>query len=201
MPILCLDLDLQKKIPTSNNLIKLNQPNDPICKLYMWYRPGNPIHLCKDYIFTLQVWSILKQWLGLSMIDTVKMTRSLHGYWRKCQSKIDKEQRREFYGIIIYFLVERLEEAEQKNVSEPDIAANEHRQCCCAKMIQSGASWQQERMSDSSKCSFIFSFSFCFPLDCFGLGTLFLFFQGLFQSCSVCRSYGLLVGQLALAPE
>jgi hypothetical protein len=62
-----------------------------------------PTHLCKDCNFTKQVWFILKQWLGLSLIDTVPMAGSLHSYWRKCQSRFDKDQRRAFNGIIIYF--------------------------------------------------------------------------------------------------
>ena len=41
--------------------------------------------------------------LGLSLIDTVEMAGSLHSYWRKCWSRFDKDQRRAFDGIMIYF--------------------------------------------------------------------------------------------------
>jgi hypothetical protein len=106
-----------RKILTANNLIKCNWPNDPICKL-CGTDPETPTHLYKDCVFSKQVWSEIKQWLGLSVIDTVPMTRSIHTYWRKCHpakmdlqgpkafsfgAKVDKEQRKVFDGIMIYF--------------------------------------------------------------------------------------------------
>jgi hypothetical protein len=93
---------LHKKILTANNLIKRNWPNDPICKL-CGIDLETPTHLCKDCNFARQVWSIIKQWLGLSVIDSVAMAGSLHAYWRKCRAKINRDQRRMFDGYIIYF--------------------------------------------------------------------------------------------------
>jgi len=61
---------LHKKILTANNLAKRNWPNDPICKL-CGIDPETPTHLCKDCIFTKQVWTIIKRWLGPSVVDTV----------------------------------------------------------------------------------------------------------------------------------
>ena len=55
---------LHKKILTANNLPKRHWPHDPICKL-CGCEPETPTHLCKDCFFSKQVWSILKQWLGL----------------------------------------------------------------------------------------------------------------------------------------
>jgi hypothetical protein len=60
-------------------------------------------HLCKDCTFSRDVWSFIKQWFGLTAIETIGMTGSLHKYWRKCRTKIDKGQRRKFDGIVIYF--------------------------------------------------------------------------------------------------
>ena len=60
-------------------------------------------HLCKDCVFSKQVWSDLKQWLGLTAIDIVPMTCSIHSYWRKCRAKIDKDRRKTFDGIMVYF--------------------------------------------------------------------------------------------------
>ena len=93
---------LHKKILTANNLIKRNWPNDPICKLY-GIESETPTHLCKDCGFSKLVWSFIKQWCGLSMIDTIGMTGSLHNFWRKCRAKVDKEQRKPFNGVMIYF--------------------------------------------------------------------------------------------------
>jgi hypothetical protein len=50
-----------------------------------------------------KVWSFLKQWLDLSMIDTVGSNRSLHNYWRRCCANIDRSQRKVFNDIMIYF--------------------------------------------------------------------------------------------------
>jgi len=84
----------------ANNLIKRNCPNDPTCKLC-----GNeletPMHLCKDYTFSKQVWLILRSWFGLSIIDTVGVSSFLHNYWRRCHAKIDKPNKRKF--DFIYF--------------------------------------------------------------------------------------------------
>jgi hypothetical protein len=85
---------LHKKILAANNLMKRHWPNDPICKLC-----GNnletPTHLCKDCAFCKQVWSILKPWFGLSMIDTVGSNGSLHNYWHRCREKIDTAHKKD----------------------------------------------------------------------------------------------------------
>lgn len=82
---------LHRKILIANNLIRRNWPNDPVCKL-CGIDQETPTHLCKDCTFTKAVWSILKQWLGLSMIDTVGMAGSIHNYWRKCWAKMIDRQ-------------------------------------------------------------------------------------------------------------
>jgi hypothetical protein len=83
-------------------LEKRNWPNDPICKLCD-LQPETPTHLCKDCPYTQEVWTKLKNWLQLSILDTVPLTGSIHKYWRKCRIKFEKRQRRTFDGIIIYF--------------------------------------------------------------------------------------------------
>ena len=81
---------LHKKILTLNNLIKRNWPNNPICKL-RGIDPETLIHLYKDCTFSRQVWSFIKRWFNLSVIDTIGMIGSLHKYWRKCIIKTDKD--------------------------------------------------------------------------------------------------------------
>lgn len=92
---------LHKKILTANNLLRQNWPHDPVCKL-CGSEPETPTHLCKDCTFLKEVWSLIKQWFGLSAIETVGTTRSIYSYWRKCRIEIAKEQRRRFDGIVIY---------------------------------------------------------------------------------------------------
>jgi hypothetical protein len=94
---------MHKKILMANNLTKRHWPCDPICKLCRIH-PETPTHLCKDCSFTKQVWTILKSWLGLSILDTVSPNGSLHSFWRKCRAKIDKAHKRRFDGMMIYFL-------------------------------------------------------------------------------------------------
>lgn len=93
---------LHKKTLTANNLLKRHWPHDPICKL-CGNEPETPTHLCKDCDFSKQVWSFLKQWLGLSILDTVATNRSLHNHWRRCRNKIERSQRKMFDSVIIYF--------------------------------------------------------------------------------------------------
>ena len=45
----------------------------------------------------------LKQWLNLSVLNTVGMNGSLHNYWRKYCSKFQRRQRKNIDGIMIYF--------------------------------------------------------------------------------------------------
>ena len=97
---------LHKKILKANNMIKHNWSNDLACKL-CGIDPETPTHLCKDCVFAKQVWSLLKQWLGLllglSLLDSVGMMGSLHSHWRKCRTKIDREHTKTFDGVMIYF--------------------------------------------------------------------------------------------------
>jgi hypothetical protein len=93
---------LHKKILTANNLMKRNWANDPIYKL-CGMDPETPTHLCKDCTYAKQVWSYLKQWLNLYVLNSVGMNGSLHGYWRKCRAKFDRSERRKIDGVMIYF--------------------------------------------------------------------------------------------------
>ena len=56
---------LHPKILTSNNLSKRNWLHDPICKVCK-FNPETLSHLCKDYIFIKEVWSIVRNWFSLS---------------------------------------------------------------------------------------------------------------------------------------
>lgn len=93
---------LHKKILTANNLMKRHWSNDPICILCQ-QDPETPTHLCKDCIFSKQVWRFLKLWFGLSALDTVTMEGSLHNFWRKCRRKFEIPERRKIDGLFIYY--------------------------------------------------------------------------------------------------
>jgi hypothetical protein len=100
-----------QKILTANNLMKRHWPNDPICKL-CGVEPETPTHLCKDCVFSKQVWSLLKQWLQLSLLDSVATNGSLHNYWRRCLKKIEKKPKESIQRCYDIFLVEHLEGTE-----------------------------------------------------------------------------------------
>lgn len=114
---------LHKKILTANNLIKRNWPNDPICKL-CGVDLENPTHLCKDCPYSQEVWSTLKSWFGLSILNTVVDNGSLHGYWRRYRKQIDKTHKRSFDGIMIYFWSKFLEGEKQANFPKQDSSTN-----------------------------------------------------------------------------
>ena len=57
----------------------------------------------KDCVFSKQVWSFLKQWFGLSLQDSIATNGSLHNHWHRCHAKIERSQRKLFYGVMIYF--------------------------------------------------------------------------------------------------
>jgi hypothetical protein len=60
---------MHKKILTANNLFKRGWTEDTDCKLCN-RNPETPVHLCKDCPFAKEVWTILKQWLNLSVLDS-----------------------------------------------------------------------------------------------------------------------------------
>ena len=93
---------MHKKILTANNLMKRGWTDDPICKLCT-NDQETPTHLCKDCPFTKEVWELIKIWFSLTDLSSISTTGSLHNYWRRCRRKVDKNQRRRFDGIIIYF--------------------------------------------------------------------------------------------------
>jgi hypothetical protein len=88
LPRLCYTKNL-----TTNNLMKRQWPNDPICKL-CGVELETPTQLCKDCVFLKQVWPLLKQWLGLSLLYSVATNGSLHNYWCRCHKKIEKYKER-----------------------------------------------------------------------------------------------------------
>jgi hypothetical protein len=93
---------LHKKILTANNLMKRGWDNDPICKL-CGIEQETPTHLCKDCPYTKEAWENIKQGFQLLALNTVSTNGSLHQFWQKCRRKVDKNQRRKFDGIIVYF--------------------------------------------------------------------------------------------------
>ena len=93
---------IHKKILTANNLTKRGWMDDPICKLCA-NDQETPTHLCKDCPFAKEVWELIKVWFGLTDLSSINTSGSIHNYWWSCRRKVDKNQRRRFDGIIIYF--------------------------------------------------------------------------------------------------
>lgn len=115
---------LHKKILTANNLTKRNWPNGPICKL-CGIEPETPNHLCKDCPYSKQVWSQLKRWLHLSVLNSVAMMTSIHGFWRKCRAKFYKRQRKMIDGIMIYFWWNIWKERNRRTFQQKSLQANQ----------------------------------------------------------------------------
>jgi hypothetical protein len=93
---------LHKKILTANNLLKRGWTDDTECKLCNSDQE-TPVHLCKDCPFAKEVWAILKQWLNLSVLNSVNSQGTIYSFWWHCRRKVDKKQRKELDGILIYF--------------------------------------------------------------------------------------------------
>jgi hypothetical protein len=115
---------LHKKILTANNLMKRHWPNDTICKL-CGNDPETPTHLCKDCTFTKQVWSVIKSWFGLSILDTISINGSLHGYWHKCRRKVDRTHRKAFNGLMIHFWWNIWKERNRRTFQNKSLPARE----------------------------------------------------------------------------
>jgi hypothetical protein len=123
---------LHKKILTTNNLMKHGWDNDPMCKL-CWIEQETPTHLCKDCPYTKEVWEVIKLWFHLLVLNTVNTSGSLHQYWRKYRRKVDKNQRRKFDGIIIYFWWNIWKERNRQTFQQR--ALNPRQVAGCVKMI------------------------------------------------------------------
>jgi hypothetical protein len=82
--------------------MKRGWTDDPVCKLCGSHQE-TPTHLCKDFLFAKEVWELVKQWTVTTDISTVSSSGSLYKFWRRCRMKVDKNLRRNFDGIIIYF--------------------------------------------------------------------------------------------------
>ena len=98
-------------------------------------------------------WS--KQWLGLSTLNQINMPGSLHKYWRKCRAKIERNQRRSFDGIMIYFWwniwKEWIEGFFNRRIYNLD------KWQCYARMTYNNFRWLLELMSTSLSFPVVFS--------------------------------------------
>ena len=92
---------LHPEILTPNNLSKRNWLHDPICKLCK-FNPETLSHLCKDYIFIKEVWSIVRNWFNLSQLQNISQKSLFTNTRKKCREKFDKAHKASFDGILIY---------------------------------------------------------------------------------------------------
>lgn len=93
---------MDKKILIANNLLKRGWTEDTDCKLCV-NSLETPTHLFKDCPFTKEIWTIIKQWFNLTILNNVSETGSIYSFWQKCHRKFEKNAKKEFDGIIIYF--------------------------------------------------------------------------------------------------
>jgi hypothetical protein len=126
---------IHKKILTANNLAKRNWTNDPICKL-CGNEPETPAHLCKDCPYSKQVWSCLRRWLNLSVLDSVDMSGSIHRYWHKCRAKFERTQRRKIDGIMIYLWWHIWKEWNRRTFQNKALTSSQVAQLCKDDILQ-----------------------------------------------------------------
>jgi hypothetical protein len=126
---------LHKKILTANNLIKRGWTDDTDCRLC-----GNeletPVHLCKDCPFTKEVWEILKQWLQLTVIQSVNTAGSLHNHWWRCRRRFQKNERRKVDGIFIYFWWNIWKERNRRQFQQKALNPNQVATLCKDDIMQ-----------------------------------------------------------------
>ena len=103
-----------KKILTTNNLCKRNQPRDPICKLCK-VSLETPLHLCKDCPLIVEAWSIIQNWLNLSQLQNIPRNGSIYKHSSKCRAHLDKSHRTSLHPLMVC-LVDYLETTQLKNL-------------------------------------------------------------------------------------
>lgn len=69
----------------------------------MWHQAGNTNTSLQGLSFYKGSLIINKTMVGLTSLNTLNTSGSLHSYWHKCRSKVEREQRKSFDGIMIYF--------------------------------------------------------------------------------------------------
>jgi hypothetical protein len=93
---------LQNKILTADNLAKRSWPHNPACILCD-QEFETAVHLCKDCIFTKEVWMHLSRWLQFQSLPVFAQFRTISGWWRASSNAVDRTLRRTFNGIVITF--------------------------------------------------------------------------------------------------
>ena len=93
---------LQHKILTADNLAKRGWTHDQSCHLCDQEHETST-HLCKDCVFTREVWHHLSGWLHISNLPPFERFRSPYGWWRAALRKIDKLLRYQFSGLVLVF--------------------------------------------------------------------------------------------------
>jgi hypothetical protein len=126
---------MHKKILTANNLAKRNWPSDPLCKLCN-NEPETPTHLCKDCPYTQQVWTQLRRWLNLNVLDSVDTAGSIHSYWRKCRAKFDKTEKKRIDGIMIYMWWNIWKERNRRTFQQKSLTMDHVAQICKDDILQ-----------------------------------------------------------------
>ena len=90
-----------KKILTTNNLCKRNQPRDPICKLCK-VSLETPLQLC-TYRLSAHCRGvvIIQNWSNLSQLQNISRNRSLYKHSSKCGAHLDKSHRTSFHPLML----------------------------------------------------------------------------------------------------
>jgi len=93
---------LHKRILTADTLQKRGWRCNPCCSL-CHNALETPSHLCKDYVFSKQVWTVLLTWGGFAQLNNVQIQGSIYKWWKIQRNKIQKDQRRRFDGRCVFY--------------------------------------------------------------------------------------------------
>jgi hypothetical protein len=93
---------LHQRVLTADNLQKRGWPCNPICNLCN-SSPDTAVDLCKDCPFNGRVWDLIPTWAKLPFLSGVPNSYSIYAWWRRLRSLCNKDSRKTFDSLIIYF--------------------------------------------------------------------------------------------------
>jgi hypothetical protein len=94
---------LHNKVLTADNLQKRHWQCNPVCCLCN-SALETVTHLGKDCPFSRDVWDKIFIWGNCSFLRGNQTSESLYGWWRNIRGLCNRQSRRKFDGLLIYFL-------------------------------------------------------------------------------------------------
>jgi hypothetical protein len=93
---------LHNKVLTADNLQKRHWQCNPVCCLCN-SALETVTHLCKDCPFSREVWNKILIWGNCSFLGGNQTSESLYDWWRNLRGLCNRQSRKNFDGLLIYF--------------------------------------------------------------------------------------------------